>query len=134
MIDKELDSLLDGDLNYLKMCQLMTNLGYVTAAIPERDLLYTMWSTLAEQQHPVTALNLKKFILAIEGICYDSLYRTSILPSAGSLFSPDGQLVLSNEDAIDIFMTYKTLYFNRIHSTKPSPVPVSPHTFSPQLC
>jgi hypothetical protein len=78
MIDKELDNLIEGDLNYLKMCQLMTNLGYVTQAIPERDLLYTIWSTLAE--HPVTALNLKKFILAIEGICYDSLYRTSLVP------------------------------------------------------
>ena len=57
---------------------MLMNLGYVqsTLSSSERDLVYQLWSMLARGEAQISILNLKKFLLAIEGICYDSLYGT----------------------------------------------------------
>jgi hypothetical protein len=111
----------------------MIDLGYLGFKSPpdslERTLLYKMWTLLIKNKssETISALNLKKFLLAIEGVCYDQLYPPSLSSSPSFFsnlkwegdyyFSPDsGELILSNEDVARIFLKFKPLYAHRIHS------------------
>ena len=66
----------DKVINYVKLGQLMTEMGYlpVNASTDsmERELLYDLWNLLqGEENSGVRVLNIKKLLLAIQGISLD---------------------------------------------------------------
>jgi len=65
-------------INYVKLGQLVSELGYIPANIApdsvERELLFDMWNLLqGEENNGIMIINVKKFLLAIQGICLDNL-------------------------------------------------------------
>lgn len=126
----------DRRLNYMKLGQLVSDLGYLPAAAPadsaERELLFDMWNMLqGEELGGVPVLSLKKMLLAVQGICIDVLgggtssafdggpiqeERNSQISCATPLcIDAQGVLRLSPTETNKIFVKFKPLYVNRVH-------------------
>eukprot|EP00347_Sterkiella_histriomuscorum_P013308 403365213 len=125
-------------INYVKVGQLMSELGYISANIApdsvERELLFDMWNMLqGEENSGIMIANIKKFLLAIQGICIDQVEgrmgqtfdnnygshnktnqedRTSTLLQNN--FDQNGILRLNQQECSKLFVKFKPLYINRI--------------------
>ncbi len=75
----------DKKLNYMKLGQLLTEMGYIPMNIAsdsiERELLFDMWNILkGEENNGVTIINIKKFLLSVQGISLDSYSENKSQP------------------------------------------------------
>jgi hypothetical protein len=107
-------------------------MGY--ASEQHRDQTCKLWQYLttsapagdnSDQDH-VAVSSLKKVILAIEGLCFDEIHPGNTL-----------DFKLSHQDVAHIFVKFKPLFINRVHSQKKTAVEADPSTapsFHPQLC
>ena len=73
----------------MKLGQLLTELGYIAPNIApdsvERELLFDMWTMLqGEENSGITVLNVKKTLLALQGICIDAVENPQALHNYGS--------------------------------------------------
>jgi hypothetical protein len=64
-------------MNYVKLAQLLVELGYIPPNIApdsvERELLFDIWNILkGEENNGICVSNIKKFLLGIEGIASDT--------------------------------------------------------------
>lgn len=74
----------DKKLNYVRLGQLLTDLGYISPNIApdsvERELMFDLWTMLnGEENSGISVLNIKKTLLAIQGICIDAVENPQAL-------------------------------------------------------